>query len=283
MSPLQGSPSLRAALAEYYSVPPDCVLCCVPQEGIYLTMRCLAHMLGADGEPLHAIYTWPAYQSLSEVLTISGAEMTPWPIEATGSGWSFSLEKLEGLVRPSTKILVVNFPHNPSSWRPSPQQWDSLLNFCAERNIFLFSDEIYRFLSIADSGSEHAKPLRCAVNALPGNAALMSGFSKCFGMPGIRLGWIVTRNAALMQLLKQYKDYLTICSPAPCEVLGRIAFRHRDNLFARLRHIIQGNLSLMDKLSARFPEAFHWYSPLHGTVALVRLGPALLRHYHDTR
>ena len=89
---------------------------------------------------------FPAYQSLYENLKTAGCRMEYWTAKLDeASGWVFDLEDLRAKLTPETRLLVVNFPHNPTGYTPPKQQWLQLIELCRERNIYLFSDEMYRY------------------------------------------------------------------------------------------------------------------------------------------
>ena len=58
-------------------------------------------------------------------------------------GWDFDIKEMQRLVKANTKLLVVNFPHNPTGFLPESADWQELIEFCRDENIFIFSDEIY--------------------------------------------------------------------------------------------------------------------------------------------
>ncbi|HEY9226727.1 MAG TPA: aminotransferase class I/II-fold pyridoxal phosphate-dependent enzyme, partial [Gemmatimonadaceae bacterium] len=128
----------------------------------------------------------------------------------------------------------------------------------------LFSDEVYRYL-------EHGAPRLAAAADCSERAISLGVMSKAFGCAGLRIGWIATRDAALRQRLASLKDYTTICSSAPSEVLALIALRARDKVLARTLEIVRSNLALLDDFFARNANRFEWVRPRAGTVGFPRL------------
>lgn len=87
----------------------------------------------------------PGYASLSSVASHAlGCSVTSWTAES--GGVSFSVERLRSLLRPESRLVVVNVPHNPTGWLPTPAEWAQLIALCDERGLYLFSDEMYRHL-----------------------------------------------------------------------------------------------------------------------------------------
>src|SRR3989304_1685532 len=85
--------------------------------------------------------------------------------------------------------------------------------------------------------------------------------SKSFAMAGLRIGWLATRDRALLERVAAFKDYTTICSSAPSEILALIALRARETVLTRSRAIVEANLPLLDAFFAERPGAFHWAPP----------------------
>ena len=204
-----------------------------------MAMRCMA----SPGD--HVIAPFPAYQSLYANLESIGCHVDKWEPEFVvdsgkdGSGdtsltsprprWRFSLTSLKRLIKPSTKLLVVNFPHNPTGVVLDPEEWRQLVDLCKSQSIALFSDEMYKYLNNkfdddddSDIVSSTIIPSACDIYE---KATSLFGVSKSLSLPGLRIGWLVTRDAAVMNKLKSFKDYLSICSSAPSEVLSLIAVK----------------------------------------------------------
>jgi aspartate/methionine/tyrosine aminotransferase len=97
------------------------------------------------------------------------------------------------------------------------------------------------------------------------------GISKTFAMPGVRLGWLCTRHPKIMESLKSFKDYTTICSPGPSEILSIIALRNKDVILDRTRRIIQTNLKVLDVFFKDYPDIFTWHAPMACTTGLLKL------------
>jgi aspartate/methionine/tyrosine aminotransferase len=128
----------------------------------------------------------------------------------------------------------------------------------------LFSDEVYRFL-------EHgAPPLSPAADCFPHGISL-GVMSKAFGLAGLRIGWIASTDASLRARLATIRDYTTICSAAPSEILALIGLRARRTLIARAMEIVRSNLALLDAFFARNDARFRWVRPVASTVGFPEL------------
>jgi aspartate/methionine/tyrosine aminotransferase len=255
-----GHPLLRAEIAKLYpgSTSDDVLMFAGAEEAIFAFMNVAL----ASGD--HAVVTWPAYQSLLEVARGVGAEVTPLRLRAD-RGWRLDIDELAALLRPSTRVVVVNAPHNPTGMLPSHAEFDTLVRLCESRGIALFCDEVYRYGEFVDAdrlpGAASASSLGVSLGAL----------SKPLGLAGLRIGWLALRDAALRRRVAAFKDYLTICNSAPSEILGLMALRGMDRLLARNRAIVKTNLAALDSFFSRHGGEFAWVRPRGGLVAFPTL------------
>jgi aspartate/methionine/tyrosine aminotransferase len=177
--------------------------------------------------------------------------------------WSLDVDAVAAAMRPNTRMIVVNSPHSPTGGQLAPAQLERLVAIAELHGVTLFSDEVYRFL-------EHsAPPLAPAADRSP-RAASLGVMSKAFGLAGVRIGWIATRDRELYRRLVSLKDYTTICSAAPSEVLALIGLRSRERVLARAMGIIRSNLALLDEFMARHDASFEWVRPCAGSVCFPR-------------
>ncbi len=253
-----GHPLLRQEIAGLYdAVSPDNVLCFAgAEEAIFV----LANILLAPGS--HAIVTWPAYQSLYEVARGTGAEVTLLPLDP--AGWTLDPEALKHAVRPNTRLIVINFPHNPTGALADRKTFLACLDIAREAGCALLSDEVYHFLEF-DPGQR----LPAAVEVSP-TAISLGVMSKAFGLAGLRIGWIATRDFDLLQRVAAFKDY-TICNSAPSEVLALIGLRSREAILTRNRALLEENLSHLDRFFAERQDLFAWIRPRAGSIAFPKL------------
>jgi aspartate/methionine/tyrosine aminotransferase len=255
----QGHPLLRAEVARLYaSISPRDVLVAVPEEAIFVAMNVLLR----PGD--HVIATFPGYQSLYQVAEAVGCAVTRWPLVERDGRWELDLGFLEGSLRPETRLIVVNFPHNPTGFLPARSQLEGILDLARRRNIYVFSDEMYRLLEYDPS---RRLPAVCD---LYDRGISLSGLSKAFALPGLRIGWLATADPNLLAAFSSFKDYTTICNSAPAEILAIVALRARDPILARNLAIIGANLLLAEAFFAHHPARFAWLKPLAGSVALPR-------------
>jgi aspartate/methionine/tyrosine aminotransferase len=256
----QGRSSLRQVIADTYEATgPDRVLVCAgAEEGIFLFM----HAALAAGD--HVVVHWPCYQSLFEIARSIGCEVSRWEAREA-DGWSLDVEELAELIRPNTQAIVLNTPHNPTGYLMSSRDYEEVHRIARERGVLLFSDEVYR-----ESEYDRAERLPAACD-LGEHAVSLGVLSKTYGLPGLRIGWIATRNERILRRIGELKDYTTICTSAPSEFLAEVALRHREKLIERNLGIIARNLEVLDRFLARQADRIRWVRPRAGAIAFPRL------------
>jgi aspartate/methionine/tyrosine aminotransferase len=148
---------------------------------------------------------------------------------------------------------------------PTHEQWGRLTEELAARGIHLLADEVYRFLEL-----DPADRLTAGADAFSRGISL-GVMSKSFAMAGLRIGWLATRDRELLARCAAFKDYTTICSSAPSEILALIGLRARDAVLARSRAIIERNLELLDGFFADHADRFGWVRPRGGSIGFPRL------------
>lgn len=258
-----GHPALRAEIAGLYNtLTADEVLVLTPEEGIFIAMSTLLQ----PGDEVIAIA--PAYQSLSEIARSLGCTVIPWAVELVDDHWQLNLEALARSFSPRTRLLIINFPHNPTGHLPTLAEFDAILDLARRHNVIVFSDEMYRWLELDPA---RRLPAVCDVYE---QGITLCGLSKSFALPGLRLGWLATHMPGWIDRWQAFKDYTTICHNAPSEILALMALRAKDTLLARSLEIVRGNAHHAEAFLAEYPTLFGWLAPQGGSIAFPRwLGP----------
>jgi aspartate/methionine/tyrosine aminotransferase len=251
---------LRSAVASRYECidPADVLTLAAAEEGIFTAYHALLH----PGD--HVVVESPCYGSAVEVARSTGADVSLWQ-RRHEDGWAYDLDELESLLRADTRLVYINSPHNPTGSQISGDGLQRLVELARERSIVIFSDEVYR-------GLEHDPADRLpAACDLYERAISLNTVSKAYGLPGLRIGWLACRDAAVLDRIKEMKLYTTICSSAPSELLVALALRHADALVARSRELVVSNLALLDEFLDRRSELFEWVRPRAGPIGFPRV------------
>jgi aspartate/methionine/tyrosine aminotransferase len=256
----RGSPGLRAAISRRYGAisSDDVLVCSGAEEAIFLFM----HAALAPGD--HLMVHHPCYQSLSEVARSIGCEVAAWQAREEHR-WALDPSELGRLVRPRIRAIVINVPHNPTGFHMPRDRYEETVRFAGERGIILFSDEVYRGLEYRE---QDRLPAACDLSE---TAVSLGVMSKTWGLPGLRVGWVASRDKALLGRMAELKDYTTICGSAPSELLAEVALGHADAIARRNLDIIMKNLEALDRFFARHADRFSWHRPTAGPIAFPRL------------
>ncbi len=255
----QGGAALRKEICNLYeTIQPENVLVHAgAEEAIFVFM----HAMLQAGD--HVIVHWPCYQSLVEIARSMGCDVSLWKAHEE-DGWALDLDELRGLIRSNTKAIIVNTPHNPTGYLMSADDFASVNKLAQEKNLLLFSDEVYR-----ESEYDPTTRLKAACD-LGEHAVSLGVTSKTYGLAGLRIGWIATKNKLVYERMAALKDYTTICNSAPSEFVAEVALRHRGDLVKRNLGIIESNLRVMDGFFQRHTERFEWVRPQAGSMAFPR-------------
>jgi aspartate/methionine/tyrosine aminotransferase len=257
--PTWGTDRLREAVASTYDTcgPDDVLTFAGAEEAIFWLMQLLVEPGG------HVVVTVPNYQALETLPVAAGAQVTGVLLDETDR-WRLDLDRVRSALRPSTRLVAVNFPNNPTGAVPDPATWQGLVDLCADRGIRLLADEVYRGLE-----TDPARRITQAADMSP-TAVSVNVLSKSYGLPGLRVGWVATRDRALLATLEKHKHYTSICDAGPSEFLASVAVERGTAVHARNRGIVAENVAAFDDFFATRADLFEWAAPDGGCVAFPR-------------
>jgi aspartate/methionine/tyrosine aminotransferase len=255
-----GNPILRDSISQLYSNinSEDVIVFSGAEEAIFVVMNVL---LNKDD---HIIVQYPAYQSLYEIANAIGCKVTKWLMEDENH-WELDLKFLETSINSSTKCIVVNFPHNPTGYIPTEGFYKSIVNIAKKNNIYLLSDEVYKFLEYDESDT-----LTSACDLYERGISI-GVMSKSYGLAGLRIGWLTTKDKPLYKKIASFKNYTTICNSALSEFFAILALRNRKKILNRNFEIINKNLILLDDFFHKYNKIFTWIKPKAGSIAFPRI------------
>ncbi|MBY9020226.1 MAG: aminotransferase class I/II-fold pyridoxal phosphate-dependent enzyme [Candidatus Lokiarchaeota archaeon] len=254
-----GNPILREEISKLYSniKADEVIVFSGAEEAIFIFMNVL---LSKDD---HIIVQYPAYQSLYEIANAIGCKVTKWVMDDENH-WELDLQFLEANITQSTKCIVVNFPHNPTGYLPKRDVYEKIINLVKKNNIYLLSDEVYKFLEYNEA---ERLPSACDLYEKGISIGVMS---KSFGLAGLRIGWIVTKDIALLEEIASFKNYTTICNSALSEFFAILALRNRTVIIKRNLEIIDNNLNYLGDFFNNYNNLFRWIKPKAGSIAFPR-------------
>jgi len=222
---------LHGNLSKYTHRNADDILCFAgASEGIFA-----ANSVILD-KSSHAIVVTPNYQS-HETLPLTICEATGVPLD------------------PNTKLVTINFPHNPTGTILPLDRYMALVELCRKHGIYILHDEIFN--GLGPSGTRHLPFIAdCYERGLSLNV-----MSKSYGLPGLRVGWIACEDKEIISKMERLKHYLSICNSGPSERLTKIALNQQEKLLQRNCSIVDENLPKWDQFFSSYPDLFDWRRP----------------------
>ncbi len=291
-----GSRFLRESVCRFYKkAKPENVLVASPGELSFILMNVLMERsAGCGSDKPHAVVVSPAYQSLYEVLKSLDCDISYWKASCikpaadgaeracgervSGGEWRFDIEELKKLVRPDTRLIVINFPHNPTGAYITRKQLDEIVEIARSCGAYLYSDEMYRDLIVNDG----VEPLPAVCDIYEKGISLW-GTAKSFGLAGLRIGWFVSQDTGLLARIQSFKDYLSICCSAPSEVLTAIALNHSDGFIGPNVEKIRSNVAFFREAvgAGKLPFVTDFIPPVAGSVAFLGIDPSKASYLLD--
>jgi len=278
-----GLPRLRRSIADYvrkkfglrYEPLTEILVSVGVSEAIDLALRALLN----PGDEV--LYHEPCYVSYAPSITL--ARGVPCPIETRAEdGFSLRAEALEKSVTPRTKVLMLNFPTNPTGATMTAAQWEPIAEICVRHNLVVLTDEIYSELTF--EGGTHSTITTCP--GMQERTVFLHGLSKAFAMTGWRIGYACA-PAALIEAMMKIHQYAILCAPimgqdAAIEALDRgeesVANMRRE--YERRRNFITRALNEMGLECLKPKGAFYVFPKISSTGLTSREFSMRLLHEH---
>jgi hypothetical protein len=257
-----GTPELRAAIAALYpgATNEHVVATIGSAEANFIVCWTLIQR----GDKV-AIVT-PTYMQTWGLTQNLGATVAEIPlVEATG--WEPDPRRIKEAIQPGTKLVVLTNPNNPTGHNVSDEARHAIVARAKEVGAWLLLDEVYQ-------GAERNGVTTTSLFGSYERAIAVNGLSKAYGLPGLRIGWVVAPPAFAEQLWSRH-DY-TVIGPGPAnDFLAQQAIKVRDKIFSRTRGILNANYPVLEAWLKRFGNFFEWQAPDAGAICWVRY-----RHKH---
>jgi aspartate/methionine/tyrosine aminotransferase len=252
-----GLPELRSLLAaDYPGLSADEVLVTAGgSEAIYAINASLLR----PGD--HVIVEHPNYPSLYDIPRGLGAEVSLFPLRFE-DGFRPDLDRLEAMITPRTKLVSFTHPNNPTGSMISSAELERLVAITEKHGIHLLFDETYRELNFTCQLPPAA--------TLGPRVISLSTMSKCYGLPGIRIGWMATHDRALLDAVLTAREFLTITNNALGEVIAAHVLRRKREFLERASSAVERNRAIASKW-VEGHEHVEWVRPEAGVVGLPRL------------
>lgn len=235
------------------------------------------------GSEANYVVTWRLVEPGDEVVLMVPNYMQTWGLSRAFGGavrewrlrpdhggrrWVADTDDLRRLVTAKTRLVIICTPNNPTGARLGESELDEICRIAGQSGAWLLSDEIYR-------GAERDGRESPSVWGRYERAIVTSGLSKAYGLPGLRIGWVVG-SPDFTASTWSYHDYTTIAPGALSDRLARAALMpdRRQRLLGRARRIVRDNFPVLEDWLARQPGAFTWIAPDAGAICYAQ-------YHHD--
>ncbi|KAI0837034.1 PLP-dependent transferase [Hypoxylon sp. FL0890] len=272
---IRGSDELRRNIAATYSEdnntstadgsplsPKDIIV----TQGAISANHLVFYSLVGPGD--HVICVFPTYQQLYSIPESLEADVSLWKLKRE-NGFVPDVAELETMIKSNTKMIVINNPNNPTGVTIPKEVLVKIVELARKNDIILFSDEVYRplFHSIEPEDSPPS-----AISMGYPKVVVTSSMSKAWALAGIRVGWIASRDASMIEAFASARDYTTISVSQLDDQIARYALSDtvRPQLLARNLALARNNLKLLDQFVRDHSTNCSWVKPTAGTTAFVQ-------------
>jgi hypothetical protein len=208
----------------------------------------------------------PNYMQTWGLVRGFGGTVREWPLieDRTAGRWRPDLEALDSLVNERTRLIIICTPNNPTGAMLTGDELNRIARAAARHGAWVLSDEVYRG---AELGEEETPSMWGRYDRV----IVTSGLSKAYGLPGLRIGWIVAPPEFVASTWA-YHDYTTIAPGALSDRLARVALDpvRRPAILARTRRIVRDNLPHIESWLREHDPMFSWIRPTAGAIVYVR-------------
>ncbi|MFX1547819.1 MAG: aminotransferase class I/II-fold pyridoxal phosphate-dependent enzyme [Promethearchaeota archaeon] len=177
----------------------------------------------------------------------------------------FNLNKLEQLIQPHTRLISLTYPQNPTGTMITESELNEIITMVESKGIYLLFDETYREMT--------PDPLPI-VGSLSENAISVSSFSKAYGLPGLRIGWLINQDNVLMEKFLAAKELIFICNSIVDEEIAAHFLANKQEFLSRVHNHVRGNKVILTKWmdNSRYLE---WVKPSGGVICFPRIKPSV--------
>jgi len=256
-----GSNELRDHIAKWYGARRDEIL--VTNGGSEANFTALWGLLDPDD---HAAIMLPNYLQSWGLSRAYSAKTTTFQLveHKANNRWALDIESLRRAVTKKTKLIVVTNPNNPTGAVLNEEEMSELIRVARKANAWLLVDEIYRGAEVRDS-------ITPTFWGRYDKLLITSGLSKAFGLPGLRIGWIVAPAKTIAQLCR-YRDYTTLTPTFLSDRLARVVMEpaRREQVLERTRTIIRRNLPRLESWIRSHRDILTYIPPVAGAITFFR-------------
>ncbi|MCW5650200.1 MAG: pyridoxal phosphate-dependent aminotransferase [Ramlibacter sp.] len=228
-----GLPELREAIAGYMGAlhgPVAMDRIAVTSGGVNALMLAMQALIDAGDEVVAVTPVWP---NLTAQPRIMGAALRCVPLKPVGGAWTLDMVALLEAVTPSTRLLVLNAPNNPTGWTLTRAEQEQILAHCRRTGTWILADEVYERLYYADDTANGCAPSFLDIAAPEDRLVVVHSFSKSFLMTGWRLGWLVM-PPSMTPSMGKIVEFNTSCASVFTQRAGQVALARTAEITPRV-------------------------------------------------
>ena len=210
----------------------------------------------------HLVVIRPNYATNIETPRAIGCEITFVDL-VFGNGYNLDFEQIKNVIQPNTKLISLTVPHNPTGKVFDQETILAIIDLATEKGIYVLCDETYRTLNF----KSELKPYLAEISP---NVISVASLSKAYGVPGIRIGWIICQDQTLMNQFLAAKEQIMICNSVLDEAVALSVFEKENELLTKHHQAIKVNFEIVKNWLNHHPK-LAWNEPDAGVVGFVKV------------
>ena len=265
----RGKPELRELIASDIGGYADDVLI-TPGAAAALFMVSTSLLDKAD----HMVVAKSNYATNIETPRSIGANISYLPMKFENQ-YALDLEELDNLITEKTKLVSLTYPHNPTGVMIDEKTLRNIIEIVERKNCFLVFDETYREMSFV--------PKLPVAATLSDHVISVGSMSKSFGLPGIRIGWVICRRKKMMETLLAAKEQILITNSVIDEEIAFRYLQNKEKLFPGVQQTIRRNFEILKNFMLN-QEMLEWVEPQGGCICFPRIKETFslnMKQFHD--
>ncbi len=205
----------------------------------------------------------PTYGNIAGVAQAQGAEVRRLPLQLE-QDWKPDIEQLAQLVDDRTRLIYMTHSHHPTGSVRTVEEMQAIVRIAERVGAIFASDEVFRLIALDGT------PAPSVIDVIE-QAVVIGDMTKPWGLGGLRVGWVASRNTEILKRVSAARDYSTMCGSAPGEFLAEIALRHTQEVIAPRLAAARSNRQLLADAIAGSQKPVRWLTPQAGYTALLQL------------
>jgi aspartate/methionine/tyrosine aminotransferase len=212
------------------------------------------------------VFMVPNYMQIGGIWKNLGGKLIPFKLEMIDGEWVPDLTGLQKVVSKRTAAIAICTPNNPTGKILSKEDLNTIVEIAAEYSAWVMSDEIYR-------GAEIQTGKAPSAHGLYDRMLVTSSLSKAYGLPGLRLGWVVCPSPEVAKELWTYSDYTTICPSKVSDWLATLALQPdiQSEIEKRTRQVVRENWGVVEKWIASNSDLMSAIAPEAAAICFIKL------------